>query len=52
MWEELANLSQCLVTTVNVWLAVGVHVGTGCLFNSNQIEYNINTAKSACPLCD
>lgn len=29
---RMASLSQCLVTTVNVWPAVGVHVGTGCLF--------------------
>lgn len=29
---RMANLSQCLVTTVNVWPAVGVHVGAGCLF--------------------
>lgn len=36
MWEELANLSQCLVTTVNVWPAVGVHVGTGCLLIPNR----------------
>lgn len=29
---RMANLSQCLVTTVYVWPAVGIHVGTGCLF--------------------
>lgn len=29
---RMANLSQCLVTTVNVWPAVSVLVGTGCLF--------------------
>lgn len=51
MWKELVNVSQCLVTTVICDLLL-VYMWVQGVFNSDEIEYNINTAKSACPLCD